>query len=90
VGIEGVKHARDGAVVDGLVGLVGVQGLGVVLLDEGIDVGEGVKRIAEGGLVGGGLSGDLLVDQRAEHGARNKEEREREEGATCAGSHWLS
>ena len=41
VGIQGVEHARDGAVVDGLVGLVRVELLGVVLLDDGVDVGEG-------------------------------------------------
>ncbi len=34
VGVEDVEHARDGAVVDGLVGLVGGHRLGVVLLDE--------------------------------------------------------
>jgi len=34
VGVEDVKHAGDGAIVDGLVGLVGVERLGVVLLDQ--------------------------------------------------------
>ena len=52
VGVQGVEHARDGAVVDGLVGLVGVQLVGVVLLDDGVDVGEGPEAVAQGGLVG--------------------------------------
>ena len=74
VRVEDVQHARDGAVVDGLVGLVGVHGLGVVLLDERVDVGEGVERVAQGGLVAGGLGGDLLVDERAEDGAGGEKE----------------
>ena len=51
VGIEHVEHAGDGAVVDGLVDLVGVEVLGVVLLDDGVDIGEGVQGVAQGGLV---------------------------------------
>jgi len=53
VGIEDVEHAGDGAVVDGLVGLVGIEGLGVVLLDERVDVGERVERVAQSGLIVG-------------------------------------
>ena len=89
VGIEDVEHAGDGAVVDGLVGLVGVEVLGVVLLDEGVDVGEGVEGVAQGGLVGGGLGGDLLVDEGAEDGAGGEKEGDGEECATSAGSHRL-
>ena len=51
VGIEDVEHGRDGAVVDGFVGLVGGELFGVVLLDDGVDVGEAVERVAKGGLV---------------------------------------
>ena len=63
VWIKDVEHAGDGTVVDGFVGLVGVEGLGVVLLDEGVDIGEGVERVAEGGLIAGRLGGDFLVDK---------------------------
>ena len=44
VGIEGVEHTRNRAAVDGLINLVGVEVFGVVLLDDGIDVGEGVQE----------------------------------------------
>ncbi len=48
VWIEDVEHARDGSVVDGLVGLIGVERFGVVLFDQGVDAGEGMERVAEG------------------------------------------
>ena len=67
VGVKNVEHAGDGTVVDGLVGLVGVHRLGVVLLDEGVDVGEGAKIVAQSGLIAGGLGGNLLIDERAEN-----------------------
>ena len=63
VRVQHMQHAGDGAVVDGLVNLVLVQRLGVVLLDDGVDVGELAQRIAECGLVGGRLRRDFLADQ---------------------------
>ena len=89
VRIEDVEHARDGAVVDGLVGLVGGQLLRVVLLDEGVDAGEGVQAVTEGGLIRRGLGGDLLVDERTEKGAGCEEKGGGEECAAGAGSHGL-
>lgn len=69
VRVKDMEHAGDGPVVNRLVGLVGVQRLGVVLFDERVDIREGMEGISEGGLVAGGLSSDLLIDQRAEDGA---------------------
>jgi len=89
VGIENVKHAGNGAVVDGLIGFVGVEGLGVVLLDKRVDVGKGVEGVAEGGLIAGGLGGDLLINEGADDGAGGKKNSGREESAVRAGSHGL-
>ena len=66
-----------------------VQRLGVVLLDDRIHVGELVQRVAQRGLVGGGLGRDLLVDQRAEEGAGCQEQSDGEECAAGAGGHRL-
>ena len=89
VGVEDVEHPGDSAVVDGAVDFIGVEGLGVVLLDEGVDVGELVEGVAQGGFVGGGLGGDLLVDERADEGAGGQEKGDGEESATGTGGHLL-
>ena len=47
VRIERVQHARDGAVIDGL---VRVDRLGVVLLDDGVDVSELLQAVFDVGI----------------------------------------
>jgi len=89
VGVEGVQHAGDGTVVDGAVDLVGVQRLGVVLLDQAVDAGELVEGVAQGGLVGGGLGGDLVADEGAEEGAGCQKDGDGEESAAGAWGHRL-
>jgi len=89
MGIEDVKHAWNRAIVDSLVGLVRVEGFCVVLLDQGIDVGEGVEGVAQGGLITSGLGGNLLVDEGADDGAGCQKDGSGEECATSAGSHGL-
>ena len=89
MGVEGVQHAGDGAVVDGAVDLVGVQRLGVVLLDQAVDVGELVQGVAQGGLVRGGLGGDLVADEGAGEGAAGQKEGDGEECAAGAWGHRL-
>lgn len=89
VGVEDVEHAGDGPVVDGLVGLLGVELICIILLDEGVDVGEGMEGVAEGGLVGGGLGGDLLADDGADDGAGGEEDGSGEESASGTDGHEL-
>ena len=89
VRVEGVQHAGDGAVVDGLVDFVLVQGLCVVLLDQAVDVGELVQGVAQGGLVGCGLCGDLVADEGAGEGAACQKEGDGEESAAGAWGHRL-
>ena len=87
VGIEGVQHLRDSAVVDGFVGHIAGEGLSVVLRDDVIDRAEGLEAIAEGGLVLGGLRADLLAEHHTAQRADGKEDDEGEEGATGADGH---
>jgi hypothetical protein len=72
VGIENAEHAGDSAVVDGLIGFLANEGVGVVLLDDGVDVGEVVEAIAEGGFVRGRLGAEARAEQSAEEGAEPK------------------
>ena len=55
VGIEHLKHAGNGAVVDGVIGLVASDGLGVVLLYQRVDIGKGLEAVTELALVLRGL-----------------------------------
>ena len=89
VRVEDVEHARDGAVVDDLVGAIRVQGIGVVLLDDGVNVGELMERVAEGRLVRRGLCSDLLADDGADNTACREEDGDGEECAAGTWSHWL-
>ena len=63
VGVEHAQHAGDGAVVDGAVGLVAVDGLGVVLLHERVDVGKGLEAVAKLALVLRGLRADFALQE---------------------------
>ena len=46
-----MQHARDGAVVDGL---VGIHRFGVIVLDERVDVGELLEAVLDFGVAGDG------------------------------------
>ncbi len=47
VRVKNLQHAGDSAIVDGVVGLVACDGLGIVLLDDRIDVSKGLQAVAE-------------------------------------------
>ncbi len=83
-----MEHSRNRPVVDRLVCLVVGQLFGVVLLNQGIDAREGVQAVAQGGLVGGGLSRNSLIYEGASDGAGGEEDGDGEEGAAGAGGHW--
>ena len=87
VGIEGVQHLRNGAVVDGLVGHVAGERLSVVPGHDVVDSTEGLEAVAEGGFVGSGLRTDLLAENHAAERADGKENDEGEEGAASADGH---
>ncbi len=77
VRIEHVQHARDRAVVDGL---VGIHRLGVVLLDEGVDVGELLEAVADVGVAGERrLLAGALGKQNAQKSAGKEEKSYQEE-----------
>jgi hypothetical protein len=65
VGIEDVQHVGNGTVVNGGVDPVLRHGLGVVLLDDAIDVGELFHTIPQRGLVARGLSSNISVEKSA-------------------------
>ena len=87
VRVEHAQHAGDGAVVDGGVGLVAVDGLGVVLLHQGVDVGKGLEAVADLALVLRGLRPDLALHHAAHNGADGEEDEEGEKCPAGAGSH---
>src|SRR5580658_7319187 len=84
VRIEGVEHARNRAVVDGL---VRVHRLGVVLLYDGVDVSELLQAVFDVGIAGKRrlLSG-TLGKQDSEEATDHKEKSDKEErpaSTTC-------
>ena len=87
VRVKHAQHAGNRSVVDGGVGLVAVNRLGVVLLDQRVDVGEGLEAVAELAFVGRGLGSHLALQNAAHDGADGKKEDHCEEGAAGAGSH---
>ena len=87
VRVEHPQHAGDGAVVDGGVGLVAGDGLGVVLLHQRVDVGEGLQAVAELALVLRRLRADPALQHAAHDGADGEEENHGEKCAAGAGSH---
>ncbi len=85
VRVEHLQHAGNGAVVDGVVGLVAGDGLGVVLLDERVDVGEGLEAVAELALVLRGLRADAALQHGAGDGADGEEDDDGEEARRARG-----
>ena len=85
--VEHAQHAGNRPVVDGGVGLVAVDRLGVVLLHQRVDVGEGLEAVAQLAFVGRGLGPHLALQHAAHDGADGKEENHGEQGAAGAGSH---
>ena len=85
VRIEHVQHARNGPVVDGL---VGVHRLGIVLLHHVIHRGELPQAVADVGISpGSGRRIDLLPKYDPEKSAGNKNEYNQEECATRTTHH---
>ncbi len=87
VGVEHAQHARDSAVVDGRIGLVALDGIRVVLLDDGVYVGERLQAVAELALILGRLRADTALQHAADDGAHREEENHCKEGTPSAGSH---
>ncbi len=87
VRVEHLQHAGNGPVVDGVIGLVAGDGLGVVLLYQGVDIGKGLEAVAELALVLRGLRTDAALQDGAGNGADHEKHGDKEERATGAGSH---
>ncbi len=87
VRVEHPQHAGNGAVVDGGVGLVARDGLGVVLLHQRVDVGEGLQAVAKLALVLRRLGAHPALQERAGNGADGEKDDEAEKCAAGAGSH---
>src|SRR6202041_2833853 len=85
VGIEHAQDARNGAIVDGRLGLVAGDGLSVVLVNERIYIGERLEVVAKLALVCGGLSAHIALQHAANDSADAEEENYGEECATGAG-----
>ena len=87
VRIEHAQHAGNRAVVDGGVGLVAGDGLGVVLLHQRVHVGEGLQAVADLALVLRGLRAHLALHNAAHDRADGEEKNEAEKCPAGAGSH---
>ncbi len=85
VGIEHPEHARDGAVVDRGVGLVAMNGLGVVLFHQSVNVGEGLQAVANLALILGRLRANLALHDGAHSCAHGKEQNQ---GEKCPAGAW--
>ena len=87
VRVEHLQHAGDGPVVDGVIGLVRRDGLGIVLFDERVDVRKVLEAVAELALILRGLRAHATLQDGAGQRAHSKEEDDGEECAASAGSH---
>ena len=87
VRVENLQHAGNCAVVDDVVGLVRSDGLGVVLFDDRVDVGEGLKAVAELAFVLRRLCADAALQYGAGHSTDGEENNEGKECAAGARSH---
>ena len=79
VRIEHAQHAGNGAVVDGL---VRVHWLGVVLLHDVVNLGEGAQAVAHIGIAAGSGRADLLPEQGSQEPTKNENENHQENEAT--------
>ena len=85
VRVELVQHARDGSVVDGL---VGIHRVGVVLFDRLIHFGELLEAVANVGVRAGRRRGrNLLGKKHAEQAEQRKDENYKEERTTRTTGH---
>ena len=84
MGIQGVKHPRNGAIVDGL---IGVYWLSVILLHHVIDVAKGAQAIAHVAVATGGSRSNLLTEEDAQKTAGDENKRNQEQRAASATYH---
>ena len=87
VRIKDAQHPRNRPVVDCSVSLFAVDRLGVVLLHQRIDVGEGFEAVAQLAFVSRGLCSHLALQEAAHEGADGKKEDHGKEGAAGARRH---
>lgn len=73
VGVQDAQHPRNGAIVDGPLGLVAIQRFGVVLLHQAVDGSEGTQIVAQGGLVSLCLGAHGTLHKRATSGTSGEE-----------------
>ena len=87
VRIEDAQHAGNGAVVDGRVGLVALDGLGVVLLDHRVDVGERLQAVANLAFILRRLGSHPALQKGAGDGAHGEKDDKAEKCPAGGGSH---
>src|SRR5581483_12420428 len=85
VRVEHPEHAWDGTVIDRRVSFVAVDGLSVVLLDEGVDIGKALQAVADLALVLGRLGADFALHDAADKGTDGEEEGKSEK---CPAGAW--
>src|SRR6202011_2158817 len=82
---ELMQHARDGAVINCL---VGIHRVGIVLLDRFIHLGELLQAVADIGVAAGRRCwADSLCEQHAQQTERSQNENNQEERTTRTTSH---
>ena len=87
VRVQHAQHAGNRPVIDGQVGLVAVDRLGVVLLHQRIHVGEGFQAVAKLAFISRRLGSHLALQNAAHNGADGKKENHGKHCAAGAGSH---
>ena len=85
VRVERAQHARDGALVDGF---IGIHLVGEVLFDQAIDAGEGFQAGADfvAAVADGGRRLDLGSEDAANEGAQENEAKKQEETSAAFGA----
>src|SRR5437868_8738323 len=84
MGIEGVEHARDGTVVDRF---VRVYRLSIVLLDDVINLGEGVETVADVSIASCGGGSNPLTKEHSQETTSYEDQNYEEKRATSATNH---
>src|SRR5215469_1391056 len=82
--VEHVEHARDGPVVNSL---VGVYRLRIVLLDDAVNLSELTKTVAEVGVRGGPQCSPVTLGSRTQKTTNHNDEKNEEERTTCTTRH---
>lgn len=82
-----MQHVGNRAIIDGVVHAVLGHGLGVVLFNDAIDVGELLQALPQRGLVAGRLRSNVSIQESARSTADDKKHDDEQQRTASTGSH---